>query len=168
MGEFAELFGEWTIHQCPPWATQTPTNINPKEDHKTMKNHTLISVLQATKGVRTVKVKFAPNGEIYTYKTTLDLKPEQFVVVECRKAFSVAKVVFMDDTPDVLDENVELKWVVSVVDTSQIDAIREEEKHLSRQIALSTAKRQLDEVIKDLNLDVEMPAIEKNVELIDG
>ena len=125
-----------------------------------MKNHTLISVLQATKGVRTVKVKFSKNGELYTYKTLLDLQPDQFVVVECREAFSVAKVVMMDDTPDVLDESIELKWVVSAIDTTAIDRIRDEEKTLDRQISLSTAKQKLNQVIADLNLDVQMPVLE--------
>lgn len=169
MGDMADSI-EWFVEDFSfSYGPETRTG-NPQEDHTTMKNHTLISVLQATKGVRTVKVKFSPNGEIYTYKTILDLEPEQFVVVECRKAYSVAQVVFMDDTPDVLDENVELKWVVQAVDVSKIAEIREEEHRLARQISLSTAKQKLNQVIKDLDIDVDMPAIEnrKSEELIDG
>lgn len=131
-----------------------------------MNNHTLISVLQATKGVRTVKVKFSPRGEPFTYKTTLDLKPDQFVVAETRECFSVGRVVAMDETPDVLREDVQLKWVVQAIDTTQIDEIREEEARLVKQIALSEAKRRLDEVIKDLNLDMDMPAL--RLEVVDA
>lgn len=126
-----------------------------------MKNHTLISVLQATKGVQTVKVKFSKNGEAYTYKTLLDLEPGQFVVVECRDAYSIAKVIKMDETPDVLDESFELKWVVHPVDTARIDEIREEERRLSKQLALSEAKKRMHEMVGELN--IEMPALRLEV-----
>lgn len=129
-----------------------------------MKTSTLVSLLQATKGVMTVKVKFSGNGGgTYTYKTLSSHKPGDFVVVEARDAFSVARVVEMDEVPDINPESdFELKWIVQAVDSTRIDEIKQEEQRLCRQISLTEAKKRINDVIAGLGLDVttiEMPAL---------
>lgn len=131
-----------------------------------MKTDKLVALLQATKGVKTVKVKFSNGGSAYTYKTMLDLKKDDWVVVEARGAYSTAKVIEMDEVPDINPEaDFELAWVVTRVDTKQIEAIREEEKSIARQITMTEAKKRIENVLKDCGLDigeVSMPALLTN------
>lgn len=122
-----------------------------------MNNQTLISMLQSTKGVKTVKVKFSEAGQPFTYKTTEVLNKDDYVVVEYKSGYSIAKVVGMDRIPDVLREDIELKWVVQRVNTSRIEEIREEEQTLIQQLTLQEATRRLNEALGGLNL--EMPAL---------
>lgn len=128
-----------------------------------MKTAALVSLLQATKGVMTVKVKFSDGGAGYTYKTLTEHKPGDFVVVEAKSAYSIAKVIAMDEVPDINpDADFELKWVVQPVDTARIDEIRAEEQRLARQISLTEARKRIENVIADLGLDVteiDMPAL---------
>lgn len=128
-----------------------------------MKTDKLVALLQATKGVRTVKVKFSNGGSSYTYKTLEMHHPNDFVVVEARGAYSVAKVIEMDEVPDINPEaEFELAWVVQSIDTTRIDAIKDEEKTLARQIAMNEAKRRIEEVLKSTGLDLselQMPAL---------
>lgn len=128
-----------------------------------MKTDKLVALLQATKGVRTVKVKFSNGGSAYTYKTLDTHRPNDFVVVEAREAYSVAKVIEMDEVPDINPEaDFELKWVVQCIDTTRVDAIKEEEKTLARQIAMNEAKRRIQDVLASTGLDLsdlQMPAL---------
>ena len=128
-----------------------------------MKTDKLVALLQATQGVRTVKVKFSNGGTAYTYKTLETHRPNDFVVVEAREAYSIAKVIEMDEVPDINpDADFELKWVVQSVDAARIEAIKEEEKTLARQIAMNEAKRRIEEVLKSTGLDLSelnMPAL---------
>ncbi len=128
-----------------------------------MKADKLVALLQATNGAKTVKVKFSNGGSAYTYKTLETFRPGDFVVVEAREAYSVAKVIEMDEVPDINPESdFELKWVVQAVDTTRIDAIKEEEAALARQITMNEAKRRIQEVLRDTGLDVnsfQMPAL---------
>ena len=128
-----------------------------------MKTDKLVALLQATKGVRTVKVKFSNGGAAYTYKTLDTHRPNDFVVVEAREAYSVAKVIEMDEVPDINPEaDFELKWVVQSIDTARIDAIKDEEKTLARQIAMNEAKRRIQDVLASTGLDLsdlQMPAL---------
>ena len=128
-----------------------------------MKADKLVALLQATQGVRTVKVKFSNGGSAYTYKTLETHRTGDFVVVEAREAYSVAKVIEMDEVPDINpDADFDLKWVVQYVDTTRLDAIREEEAALARQITMNEAKRRIQEVLRDTGLDVnsfQMPAL---------
>lgn len=128
-----------------------------------MKTDKLVALLQATKGVRTVKVKFSNGGSAYTYKTLDTHRPNDFVVVEAREAYSVAKVIEMDEVPDINPEaDFELKWVVQSIDTARVDAIKDEEKTLARQIAMNEAKRRIQDVLASTGLDLsdlQMPAL---------
>jgi hypothetical protein len=128
-----------------------------------MKTDKLVALLQATQGVKTVKVKFSNGGSSYTYKTLENLKTDDWVVVEARGAYSTAKVIEMDSTPDINpDVDFELAWVVCKVDTTKIEAIREEEKILARQIAMTEAKKRIENVLKETGLDlsdIKMPAL---------
>lgn len=128
-----------------------------------MKTTTLVSLLQATQGVQTVKVKFSNGGASYTYKTLETHRPGDFVVVEARDAFSVAKVIEMDEVADINpDADFELKWVIQRIDPARIEAIKREEEVLARQISLTEAKKRIENVLKEtgLNLaDLQMPAL---------
>jgi len=128
-----------------------------------MKADKLVSLIQATQGVRTVKVKFSNGGSAYTYKTLESYRPGDFVVVEAREAYSVAKVIEMDEVADINPESdFDLKWVVQSVDTTRIDAIKEEEQTLSRQIVMTEAKRRIEAVLRETGLDLsqlQMPAL---------
>lgn len=128
-----------------------------------MKADKLVSLIQATQGVRTVKVKFSNGGSAYTYKTLESYRPGDFVVVEAREAYSVAKVVEMDEVADINPESdFDLKWVLHGVDTTRIDAIKEEEQTLSRQIVMTEAKRRIEAVLRETGLDLsqlQMPAL---------
>lgn len=128
-----------------------------------MKTSALVSLLQATKGVMTVKVKFSNGGTAYTYKTLIEHNPGDFVVVEAREAYSIAKVIEMDEVPDINPEaDFDLKWVIQSVDLSRIEQIRLEEKRLARQISLTEARKRIKNVIDDLGIDVseiDMPAL---------
>lgn len=128
-----------------------------------MKTDKLVALLQATKGVRTVKVKFSNGGSAYTYKTLDTHRPGDFIVVEAREAYSVAKVIEMDEVPDINPEDdFELKWVVQSIDTTRVDAIKDEEKTLARQIAMNEAKRRIEDVLRSTGLDLsdlQMPAL---------
>lgn len=128
-----------------------------------MKTNTLVSLLQATKGVNTVKVKFSGGGAAYTYKTLDHHRAGDFVVVEAREAYGIAKVIEMDEVPDINpDADFDLKWVVQTVDSTRIDAIKEEEQILARQISMNEAKRRIENVLRDTGLDlseIQMPAL---------
>lgn len=132
-----------------------------------MKTDKLVALLQATKGVKTVKVKFSNGGSAYTYKTLEDLKKDDWVVVEARGAYSTAKVIEMDEVPDINpDAEFELAWVVCKVDTTRVEAIREEEKTLARQIAMTEAKKRIEDVLRSTGLnvdDINLPALLTNV-----
>lgn len=120
-----------------------------------MKTDKLVALLQATQGVKTVKVKFSNGGPSYTYKTLFDHKKDDWVVVEARGAYSTAKVVDMDEVPDINPEaDFELSWVVQPVDTSKVEAIREEEKTLARRIAMTEAKKRIENVLKETGFDI--------------
>jgi hypothetical protein len=128
-----------------------------------MKTDKLVALLQATQGVKTVKVKFSNGGSSYTYKTLEDLKKDDWIVVEARGAYSTAKVIEMDEVPDINPEaDFELAWVVCKVDTTKVEAIREEEKRLARQITMTEAKARIQNVLKETGLDlsdIQMPAL---------
>lgn len=128
-----------------------------------MKTDKIISLIQATQGVNTVKVKFSNGGSSYTYKTLEHHEPDDFVVVEARGAYSVAKVIEMDEVPDINPEaDYELAWVVQTVDPRRINAIRAEEKTPARQISMNEAKRRIQAVLNDTGLNIDelkLPAI---------
>jgi hypothetical protein len=132
-----------------------------------MKTDKLVALLQATQGVKTVKVKFSNGGPSYTYKTLFEHKKDEWVVVEARGAYSTAKIVDMDEVPDINpDADFELAWVVCKVDTSRVEAIREEEKSLARQIAMTEAKKRIENVLKETGFDLadlRLPALTSNV-----
>lgn len=128
-----------------------------------MKTTTLVSLLQATQGVQTVKVKFSNGGPSYTYKTFETYQPGDFVIAEARDAYSVAKVIEMDEVPDINpDADFDLKWIVQGIDATRIEAIKREEASLARQISLTEAKKRIENVLREtgLNLaDLQMPAL---------
>lgn len=148
-------------------ATLNPTlNLNPtmKEEPIMSTNNIqnrIVAIAQAAKGMRTVRVAFPPRYDVsYPFKTFEDLAVDTQVVVETPRGLSIGQVVDMDMVPDVLRDDLELRWVVQTIDTTKLQALKAEEDHLASQLALTEAQAQLRRVVETLGVNITMPTLE--------
>ena len=100
--------------------------------------------------------RFSTTNKTYTFKTILkDLKKDDLVVVECaghsnQFGFNIVKVVSVNNLAD-FDNKIDYKWIVSKLDTKELDVIKEAEESLIKEIKeiqLNEKKAQLIEAMK--------------------
>lgn len=124
-----------------------------------MNTHYLHSLIDES--VRTVGVRFntaagtgtsAPlwSQKVYTYKTREPFSIDDLVVVEVPAGMSVAKVVRVDDDPQ-LDANTSLayRWVVQKVDLRAYNALVDDDKRFEREI-MKLQRKKHRESLRDL------------------
>ena len=111
------------------------------------------AIFIASDEVKTVGVCFNDNGPSYTFKTTLDLKEGDVVIVENDKAHTGHKVVVvteLDSDIDMSNSTIEYKWVVQKLDTKYIEQTKEVEAQAIKQLKQAervTRRKQIAEAM---------------------
>mgnify|MGYP003646116849 CR=1 FL=1 len=139
-----------------------------KDDTMTTNNN-MISLLQAQRGMTTVKVMIGIEPKPYTYKAPphLDLQRDDTVVVPFGKDNhrKVGQVVEVDDFADLeLDSGICYKWVIDVVDTQKYEELLAEENYIRDQLRRAEAAEKLARLAQNsgINFDqIKTPALEK-------
>lgn len=99
------------------------------------------TVQMVNRNLITVKVKFNPDGELYTYKApkTLESKillklqqeEEIYLMVNSPQGRKIVTVISVDDEPD-LTLGTSLKWIAGIFETQAIDqAVKDEESAIA-------------------------------------
>jgi len=128
-----------------------------------MRQAQMLTLLQS--GFKTVEVCYNTssdsmnlrNNRFYTFKTNLNLKVEDLVIVEGSGCFKTVRVVVVHDEPQIdLDADFDYKWVVSKLDLTAYNEIVEGEKaalklltNMERDKVRKAAQEQLVELYGD-------------------
>jgi len=97
-------------------------------------------LLSENKNFKIVKVKFATTETLYTYKTLLDIKVDDTVVVQARDALGVAVVKEVLSYAEYFSNKggYALKWVVQKVDLTNLN------KMMSIELDLKKAEQEIN------------------------
>ena len=119
--------------------------------------NTLASLM--IEGLKSVRVTFNSNGREYTYKTLMDFEVGDLAVVEVSNHFKVVEVVAVDLVPNLsVDSEIEYKWIVQKLDTTDYESCISSEKALSDNLRVL---QQRSVVSKARELMAEMLSVDK-------
>jgi hypothetical protein len=128
------------------WASDESTQIT--KDEKKMTDH-LIEAIQTN--YTTVRVKYDKNGVLYTFKVLRDLilEPGDLVLIESTRGFfRTVEVVSVDKNPDIdYEAPFEYKWIVSKVDLSDYQNIKQREQQILDKIEFLKRQQKQQSVI---------------------
>ena len=119
-----------------------------------MKFHHMISLLQTN--YTTVKVQYL-NGRVaqdkdYAYKVPLDagVRVDDFVVVESSvTGYSVAKVVKVDESPDInLDAPYQYPWIIQKINLDPYYERQERERRIQQQLFKLEQRKQRVNIVE--------------------
>lgn len=135
----------------------------PQEEEETMTDINTIDAqtvlaLQSQHGVRTCKVRYIGmrNGDktLYTYKTVIDVKKDERVLVQMHNSVTIAKVIEVHDVVDMSFDG-ELKWVLGSVENMMgyaLELVKSEEA-LKRNIVAGRALEAAKTTMEAMGLD---------------
>lgn len=127
-------------------------------------------ILAENENFKFVVARFNGASNTYTYKTTLDLQVDDFVVVETpSNGFQVVQVVEVASADEFeLTYSGKLKWVVSKVDTDYYEEVRtmerEANKHLNKAKRIKARREHLAALTEELG-EEELNEVKKLVRL---
>lgn len=134
-----------------------------------MKQNHILSLLQ--ENYTTVAVTFAVEIEkylpgvnkLYTYKTNVDLKENDMVVVPSPDGFRVVRIIEVHDSPEIdTDASFDYKWVVDKVDMEGYEEILKAEEIAAkelRNVQANAVRRQAKELLKE-TIGTDLPKLE--------
>ena len=115
-------------------------------------NNELNLLLAQNEDFKLVKVQFPGSTKCYTYKTTLDIKEDDQVVVDSpSNGFQILKAY--EVIPAIESEltfNYNLKWIVSKVDLEYYEKCQDMERKANRELNKLRASRRRTELEKEL------------------
>ena len=119
--------------------------------------NTLASLM--IEGLKSVRVTFNSNGREYTYKTLMDYLVGDLAVVEVSNHFKVVEYVAVYQVPNLsVDSEIEYKWIVQKLDTTDYESCISSEKALSDNLRVL---QQRSVVSKARELMAEMLSVDK-------
>lgn len=122
-----------------------------------MQSKQLVHLIQ--QGYTTVSVCFDHSGgnrDTYTYKTNLDLEPDDIVVVPARGYFKTAQVIEVHEEPQIdLDSDIDYKWVVQKVDVKGWQELNAKEDALAKKIVNFEHKQRRTALLASLGISSE-------------
>lgn len=130
--------------------------------------NTIDIILSENANFKFVAVQFNGTPKLYHYKTTLDLVPDDHVIVFTpQNGYQVVQVIKVVSPFEVPTAQFDYKWVVQKVDTAAYDQAVETEATLSAELRRIEAKRRLNEMREELKqaFGDEMANLQKLVRL---
>lgn len=124
--------------------------------------------LSQNENLKLVRVSFPGNSKLYTYKTLLDIKEDQEVIVESpRDGMTIVKVHSV--TPAIesnLTFSYSLKWIVQVVDTAHYEQCLNMERELNKEINKLKAQKARKELLEEAKLVLGSESVDNLIKLV--
>ena len=126
---------------------------NAKEEEKMESNKSNNRVLAAMliDGIKTVECVFEGSDKRYTYKTILDLKVGDKVVVNAPgNNFKIIDVVKIDNAPKLdINASFSYKWIVQKIDTEQYESLNKAEEKLEAYLDKASYQNMVSVLLDD-------------------
>lgn len=130
-----------------------------------MNNLTLL--LSQNDNFKLVKAIFPSSPNTYTYKTTLDIKEDQYAVVQTASGPKIVLIVeVLDPSETSLSFPYELKWLVQTVSFEHYDKCVELDKQVNKQLNALEFKNKRESLLDGLKSTIGKDGVDTVTKLV--